>query len=730
MATSALESHLAASILSLQGLGVGPGGIVLGFLGGVAVAALAVLAHNLLQGARGRGFDAPGSEDEGETDRGPLFFTPEDERPPSPISLKRIGLLLALLLAVGVIGATLVRVVGSAGREASLVPTARLPGTVSPRSGERPFARPDSLVLSGDSLVFVGDSGVMGVDSTGRPGVPARLVVLEGDGQEGEPGNPLPSPLSVRVVDAVGQPVRGAIVLFNVESGGGRVGPPAVGTGPDGVARANWILGSGAELNVVSASVEGFAGPPVRFRAVYSGESPVEPGAPARLALVRGGGQEGEPGQPLAEAILVQVLDEGGNPVGDAPVAFEVTEGAGQISRATGRTNPRGFVQTEWSLGPEEGRHSLSVTIPDMEGSLVVTATAAAARLGTRAAIVAGGTHTCSLSADGTSSCWGGNESGQLGDGGTSRRTTPSSVAAPVQFSSLSAGISHTCGVSVTGEAYCWGSNDRGQLGDGTSAPKATPVRVATEVSFVSVDAGISHTCGIARGGAAYCWGSNLNGELGDGTNSDRSTPVRVGGGLTFRSIVVGWTHSCGLTSQGIAHCWGRNGFGQLGDGSGSDRSTPVQVVGGRSYAAIAAGSTHTCAIQPARNVFCWGQNTYGQLGDGTTTDQMAPVRILGSAQFASVVAGGVHTCALTTDGAAYCWGRNTYGQLGDGSTTDRAQPVPVEGALRFSSLYASGAHTCGISRDGLRYCWGYNVEGQLGDGTRTNRSSPTRVGS
>ena len=43
-------------------------------------------------------------------------------------------------------------------------------------------------------------------------------------------------------------------------------------------------------------------------------------------------------------------------------------------------------------------------------------------------AITAGGRHTCALLADRTARCWGDNFSGQLGDGTTTTRLTPTAV--------------------------------------------------------------------------------------------------------------------------------------------------------------------------------------------------------------------------------------------------------------------------------------------------------------
>ncbi len=96
--------------------------------------------------------------------------------------------------------------------------------------------------------------------------------------------------------------------------------------------------------------------------------------------------------------------------------------------------------------------------------------------------VVAGGTHTCGLPASGAPYCWGDNAYGQVGDETTTDRTTPVPVTMPavVTFASLGLSVSayHSCALTPAGQAYCWGGNWAGQLGDGTTTPRATPTRV------------------------------------------------------------------------------------------------------------------------------------------------------------------------------------------------------------------------------------------------------------
>ncbi len=93
------------------------------------------------------------------------------------------------------------------------------------------------------------------------------------------------------------------------------------------------------------------------------------------------------------------------------------------------------------------------------------------------ASVNVGGRSSCGVTTSGVVACWGMNNYGQLGNGGTSDQGTPVLVSGGLTFSTVSVGESHTCALSATG-AYCWGRNDLGQLGNGTNAGYLVPIRV------------------------------------------------------------------------------------------------------------------------------------------------------------------------------------------------------------------------------------------------------------
>jgi alpha-tubulin suppressor-like RCC1 family protein len=94
--------------------------------------------------------------------------------------------------------------------------------------------------------------------------------------------------------------------------------------------------------------------------------------------------------------------------------------------------------------------------------------------------ISAGAHHVCATVSGGQLLCWGRNSFGHLGDGTLVNRPIPTQVlGAESGFAGVSAGGSHTCASTSAGTLRCWGGNFSGELGDGTTTNRTTPVPVS-----------------------------------------------------------------------------------------------------------------------------------------------------------------------------------------------------------------------------------------------------------
>ncbi|MFZ3321983.1 MAG: hypothetical protein WA190_06390 [Usitatibacter sp.] len=347
--------------------------------------------------------------------------------------------------------------------------------------------------------------------------------------------------------------------------------------------------------------------------------------------------------------------------------------------------------------------------------------------------IAAGAKYVCALS-NGGLQCWGDNSEFQLGDGEAVGRS------APVEVSGFSSGIAamgsgdiHSCALTQSGSVYCWGGGDSGQLGNGVfSAGSSLPgAAVSFPVGVTALAVGFKSNCVVTTAGGVMCWGENTYGGLGDGTTIDRSSPVAVlGMSSGVVQVGLGSDYACALTSTGKVSCWGYNLYGQLGIGTTTNQSAPASVGGLSSISAISVGAWHACALTSSSGVLCWGYNVNGQIGDATTVNRSAPVQVSGLASgVAAISAGWYHTCALNFAGEVLCWGLNDYGELGDGTTTSRSAPVKVSGLPSGVIAIAAGNyHTCALTNVGEVLCWGFNSSGGLGDSTFASRLYPVVV--
>jgi len=187
-------------------------------------------------------------------------------------------------------------------------------------------------LVAGPNTVVATSPGLPSVpfNATAGSGVAANVVVNAGNNQVSVQGTVVPVQPSVKVTDAGGNPVAGAVVTFSVQLGGGSA------TGLNQISDAlglatvgSWTLGSGAP-NTLRATVTGgsIAGNPVTFTA-QSATQIVISSAPAG-PIARG----------TNFTISVQLQNSAGAPVALSGVSLTIAiaSGGGTLNGTLTRT--------------------------------------------------------------------------------------------------------------------------------------------------------------------------------------------------------------------------------------------------------------------------------------------------------------------------------------------------------------------------------------------------------
>ena len=272
------------------------------------------------------------------------------------------------------------------------------------------------------------------------------------------------------------------------------------------------------------------------------------------------------------------------------------------------------------------------------------------------ARIAVGSSHTVVLKSDGTVWSWGYNGDGELGNGTTNDSSIPVQVVtdsgAPLDnIVGIAAGRAHTVALRSDGTVWSWGGNWSGQLGDGTTTNHWVAVAVALPLSpspndaqrpqsryrsvssspsasVIRLAAGGAHSLALMSDGTLLAWGGNWNGQLGIGSFDDSIVPAAVLNLTGITAIAAGDSHNVAIRADGTVWTWGDNSSGQLGVADISVSASAIQVPDLSAIASVAAGSIHTLARASNGTVWSFGANNFGQLGRKTSTPAPASTDI------------------------------------------------------------------------------------------------------
>lgn len=202
--------------------------------------------------------------------------------------------------------------------------------------------------------------------------------------------------------------------------------------------------------------------------------------------------------------------------------------------------------------------------------------------------IAAGANHNVALGSNGAIYAWGVNMYGQVGQDPDSvqvDRPVAIALGAPTTTrkglrnlaAAVAAGDYHTMALTMDGTVYTWGGNASGQLGDGTTTDRFQPKRVEGLQNIRAIAAGSTFSMALDTAGRVWAWGNNVLGQLGTGDRLSSWKPVQVARVDAIRGIVAGGAHAMAVRADGSLWTWGTNTYGQLGEGSVIDL-TPVPL--------------------------------------------------------------------------------------------------------------------------------------------------------
>jgi hypothetical protein len=252
----------------------------------------------------------------------------------------------------------------------------------------------------------------------------------------------------------------------------------------------------------------------------------------------------------------------------------------------------------------------------------------------------------------------------------------------------VACGSQHSVAISKKGILHVWGSNDSGQLGLGDTSKRTTPQELRLPEKCTAVACGAYHTLALTADGSIYAWGSNEHGSLGLGDTQHRYIPEKINHPKTFIAIAACW-HSLALTTDGELYVWGRNNKAQLGLGKtyrlSTFHPTPILVTFPKKVVQIACGYNHSLALLEDNSLYSWGSNRCGQLGIGYKNYSNTPCKLPEfNGEIQTVIGFGYHSMAVTQTGV-FCWGDNTHGNLGIATKTNLSA-IPIQITLPTSN--------------------------------------------
>lgn len=226
---------------------------------------------------------------------------------------------------------------------------------------------------TGPIIVDIGGgfSQFITLNASVAPGPAAKVNLVQGDQQTGNPGQVLPQALVAQITDQFNNPIQGLTVQFTVVTAGtaSLTAPTNTTTDAQGRVSTRVTLGStpgAAQIRVTAGAATGTF--TVNTNIAYGG-----------ITVVSGGSQIAALNQPFAQPLVVQVVNTNNQAVPNATVTFAVTAGTASFSgggtTATAQTNAQGQASVSLVAGATAGSVTVTASVAGLQAPASFTLT-------------------------------------------------------------------------------------------------------------------------------------------------------------------------------------------------------------------------------------------------------------------------------------------------------------------------------------------------------------------